>query len=206
MSEKTTNKKTHSKKKADRLGEAGPAAGKLYIISAPSGTGKTTVIKKVMEMKEDIFFSVSVTTRSMRPGEENGVNYHFITDEEYDRLVAEDALLEHAEFAGNRYGTPAGPIIEHTSRGETALLDIDVQGYRQVKEKMPEAVGIFIVPPSLEELERRLRGRGTDTEEKIQQRLKIAETELKTVSEYDHVVVNDIVERAAAEILEIINK
>ena len=96
--------------------------------------------------------------------------------------------------------------MEHTAKGETALLDIDLQGFRQVKEKMPEAVSIFIVPPSLEELERRLRGRGTDTEEKIQQRLKIAETELKSVSEYDHVVVNDIVERAAAEILEIINK
>ncbi len=157
-------------------------------------------------MKDNIFFSVSVTTRAMRPGEVNGVHYHFISDEEYDRLVADDALLEHAEFAGNRYGTPAAPIMEHTAKGETALLDIDLQGFRQVKEKMPEAVSIFIVPPSLEELERRLRGRGTDTEEKIQQRLKIAETELKSVSEYDHVVVNDIVERAAAEILEIINK
>ena len=183
-----------------------PKPGRLYIISAPSGTGKTTVIRKLLEMKDDIFFSVSVTTRDMRPGEENGVHYHFITDAEYDDLVARDELLEHAEYAGNRYGTPAAPIREHTANGHAALLDIDLQGYRQVKEKMPEAVGIFIVPPSIEELERRLRGRGTDSEEKIRQRLKIAETELKSVSEYDHVVVNDEVERAAAEILDIINK
>ncbi len=206
MSEMKSKKGTRSKKQIAVDAPAEVSKGKLYIISAPSGTGKTTVIKKVMEMKDNIFFSVSVTTRAMRPGEVNGVHYHFISDEEYDRLVADDALLEHAEFAGNRYGTPAAPIMEHTAKGETALLDIDLQGFRQVKEKMPEAVSIFIVPPSLEELERRLRGRGTDTEEKIQQRLKIAETELKSVSEYDHVVVNDIVERAAAEILEIINK
>lgn len=206
MSETKAKKCARSKKNSAAGNVKKPEKGKLYIISAPSGTGKTTVINKVMEMKDDIFFSVSVTTRAMRPGEVNGVHYHFISDEEYDRLVAEDALLEHAEFAGNRYGTPAAPILEHTAKGETALLDIDLQGFRQVKEKMPEAVSIFIVPPSLEELERRLRGRGTDTEEKIQQRLKIAETELKSVSEYDHVVVNDIVERAAAEILDIINK
>ena len=206
MSEIKSKKGTRSKKQNADDAPAEVSKGKLYIISAPSGTGKTTVIKKVMEMKDNIFFSVSVTTRAMRPGEVNGVHYHFISDEEYDRLVADDALLEHAEFAGNRYGTPAAPIMEHTAKGETALLDIDLQGFRQVKEKMPEAVSIFIVPPSLEELERRLRGRGTDTEEKIQQRLKIAETELKSVSEYDHVVVNDNVERAAAEILEIINK
>ena len=179
--------------------------GKLYIISAPSGTGKTTVINKVLEMKNDIFFSVSVTTRDMRPGEIDGVHYHFVSNEKYDELVKNDELLEHAEYAGNHYGTPAAPIREHMAQGHAALLDIDLQGYRQVKEKMPEAVGIFIAPPSLEELERRLRGRGTDTDEKIRQRLKIAETELKSVSEYDHVVVNDVVERAAAEILDIIN-
>ena len=206
MSESKGKKKSITVKRKSAGTGNGTAAGKLYIISAPSGTGKTTVIKKVMEMKENIFFSVSVTTRAMRPGEENGVHYHFVTDEEFDRLIADDELLEYAEYAGNRYGTPAAPIREHTAKGETALLDIDLQGFRQVKAKMPEAVSIFIVPPSLEELGRRLRGRGTDTEEKIQQRLKIAETELKAVSEYDHVVVNDIVERAASEILDIINK
>ena len=205
MSEENRKKRSVAAKRKTTGTENRPAVGKLYIISAPSGTGKTTVIKKVMEMKDNIFFSVSVTTRAMRPGEENGVHYHFISDEEFDRLIADDELLEYAEYAGNRYGTPAAPIREHTAKGETALLDIDLQGFRQIKVKMPEAESIFIVPPSLEELGRRLRGRGTDTEEKIQQRLKIAETELKAVSEYDHVVVNDVVERAAAEILDIIN-
>ena len=179
--------------------------GRLFIISAPSGTGKTTVITRLFELKKDLSFSVSVTTRAMRPGEEDGVHYLFITNEQYNCLLSAGELLEHAEFAGNRYGTPARPIKSHIAKGESVLLDIDLQGYRQVKKNMPEAVGIFITPPSLEELERRLRGRGTDSEETIRKRLSIAAGELEASAEYDHIVVNDDVDRAAHEILDIIN-
>lgn len=179
--------------------------GRLFIISAPSGTGKTTVISRLFEFKKDIFFSVSVTTRNMRPGEIDGVHYRFITDEKYNCLLSAGELLEHAEFAGNRYGTPARPIRNHIAKGENVLLDIDLQGFRQVKKNMPASVGIFIAPPSLEELEKRLRGRGTDDENTIQRRLKIAANELKAASEYDYIVVNDDIDRAAHEIQKIIN-
>jgi guanylate kinase len=131
--------------------------GKLYIISAPSGTGKSTVIRELLKKKDNAFFSVSATTREPREGEVNGVNYWFLTRPEFERMVEEGAFLEHAQYVGNYYGTPLQPILDNMAAGNDAILDIEVQGFRQIKQKMPEAVSIFIVPPSMEELEHRLR-------------------------------------------------
>ena len=180
--------------------------GKLYIISAPSGTGKSTVINKMLELRPGIFFSVSATTRAPRQGEVDGVNYLFMTREQFEAMIERGEFLEHAEYVGNCYGTPLLPITEHLEQGTDALLDIEVQGFRQIKAKMPEAVSVFIVPPSLEELERRLRGRGTDSDETIAKRLETAKIELQTADDYDYVVVNDEVDRTAGEILSIMDK
>ena len=175
--------------------------GKLYIIAAPSGTGKSTVIRELLKKKDNAFFSVSATTREPREGEVNGVNYWFLTRPEFERMVEEGAFLEHAQYVGNYYGTPLQPILDSMAAGNDAILDIEVQGFRQIKQKMPEAVSIFIVPPSMEELERRLRSRGTDSEERIRQRLAQAERELEMAPFYDKVVTNDVVQRVTDEIL-----
>lgn len=180
--------------------------GHLFIISAPSGTGKSTVIQKVMEMRSDLYFSVSATTRPPRAGEINGSSYLFMSHDEFLGLIRQNELLEYAEYIGNYYGTPKQPIIEHINRGNDIILDIDVQGCKQVKKAMPEAVSIFLIPPSLEELERRLRSRGTDADEKILKRLSRAKAELSEKGSYDHIVVNDSVEKAAAEIITIIDR
>jgi guanylate kinase len=177
--------------------------GRVFIISAPSGTGKSTVIKKLMETRSDLYFSVSATTRSARPGELDGVSYQFMSHEQFQDLLQRNEFLEHAEYVGNYYGTPKAPVLEHIERGNDIILDIDVQGCKQVKAAMPEAVTIFIIPPSLEELERRLRYRNTDSEDRIVKRLERAITELGEKDTYDHVVVNDSVDQAAQEILQI---
>ena len=179
--------------------------GKLFIISAPSGTGKSTVINEVMKCRENIFFSVSATTRQPRAGEEDGVNYWFISHEKFHTMAENNEFLEYAEYVGNCYGTPLKPILENMENGVDVLLDIEVQGFKQIKEKMPDAISIFIVPPSLEVLEMRLRGRGTDSEEKIKSRLEKACQELKMAKFYDYVVTNDTVEKTAKEIISIMN-
>ncbi len=180
--------------------------GKVFIISAPSGTGKGTIINRIFELREGTELSVSATTRKPREGEVNGVHYHFLTMDQFDDMIQKGQFLEYAEYAGNKYGTPLPPILEKTEKGIHIILEIEVQGFKQVKEKMPEAVSIFIVPPSLEELERRLRNRGTDDEETIVKRLTIARSELSVSEEYDYIVVNDVVDRAAREIISIIDK
>ena len=178
--------------------------GKVIVISAPSGTGKGTVIAKLMETYDGLFLSVSATTRAPRPGEVHGVHYLFMTKEEFNKMAENNDFLEHAEFAGNYYGTPLPPIIEKTSKGISVILEIEVKGFKQVKEKMPEAISVFLAPPSMEELERRLRNRGTDSEEKILERLSIAKEEMKLSEKYDYIVVNDDVDRAVREIINII--
>ena len=166
---------------------------KLIIFSAPSGTGKGTVIRRIMELTDNVRVSVSATTRSPREGEQDGVDYHFISREEFEEMIERGAFLEYAEYSGNYYGTPLAPLEEQTDAGNFVILEIEVQGFLQVKK-----------PPSLKELERRLRGRGTDSEESIRRRLKTARKELPMAERYDCIVVNDEVDRAAGEIIEII--
>ena len=180
--------------------------GKLVIISGPSGTGKGTVIKEIMAQRDDLVFSVSATTRKPRPGETHGVEYLFIPKDDFNKMISNDELLEHAEYVGEFYGTPAKQIIECIDKGKTILLDIEVKGAKQVMAKMPEAVTIFITAPDMNELERRLRGRGTDTEEKLQARLERARQEIPEKEHYKFTVINDSSKRAAAEILEIIDR
>ncbi len=177
--------------------------GQLYIISGPSGSGKSTVLREVFKRRDRLWFSVSATTREPRPGERDGVDYFFVTREEFDRMAADGELLEHAVYVKNCYGTPRKPVLDRMEQGIDVILDIDVQGAEQVKKKMPGAVTVFITPPSMEELDRRLRGRSTESEEKIQERLRTAAAELERAETYDHIVVNDRVERAAEELLAI---
>jgi len=178
--------------------------GKLFIISGPSGAGKSTILNHVLQNIPEIYFSVSATTRNPRPGETHGEHYHFLSQEDFDRLAAEDGFLEYARYVGNSYGTPSAPIREKLEAGIDVLLDIEVQGAGQVKEKMPEAIAIFLSPPSLEILEARLRARGTDTEEKIKHRLETAEVEMRRKEQYDHVVINDTIEKAVEKVKTII--
>lgn len=174
--------------------------GLLVIISGPSGAGKSTVISRLMQLRDDIRFSVSATTRSPRPGEEDGVAYFFKSREEFSSMIENDEFLEYAEYVGNYYGTPAAPVDENISKGCTVLLDIEVQGAMQILEKRSDAVSIFLCPPGLEVLEKRLRGRGTDSEEKIQGRLETARREYKQMPRYAYIVINDEADVAAREL------
>jgi len=178
--------------------------GKLLVISGPSGAGKSTVVSKAIEGRDDICFSTSATTRSPRPGEVDGREYFFVSFERFLEMVEKDELLEHAEYVANRYGTPRAYVEQRLEEGMNVVLDIEVQGARQVRRKMPEAVLIFIAPPSLEELERRLRGRGTDTESAIEGRLIRARQEYQEADFYDYLIVNDDLEKAAAQLNAII--
>lgn len=174
--------------------------GKTFIISGPSGVGKSTVLKALLEKRSDVYFSVSATTRSPRPGEEDGVHYHFMDANSFRQRIAADEFLEYAEYVGNFYGTPKKYVDEAMEQGKDVILDIEVQGAIQVCSKRPEAVRIFIAPPSWEELERRLTERGTDSPEKVQKRLLRAKVEFQTAHTYDYFVINDTVEAAVAEL------
>ena len=180
------------------------AKGQLIVLSGPSGVGKSTVIAELLGQRQDIHFSVSFTTRKPRGGEANGVNYNFVERDEFERMIADGELLEHAEYVNNYYGTSLKVIQEKLDAGIDVLLDIEVQGAAKVRSKCPDAVLIFIIPPSFEELSRRLRGRNTDSEEVIAGRLQKAREEYKQIPKYDYLVVNDKVSAAAEEIISIL--
>ncbi|WP_425568220.1 guanylate kinase [Phytohabitans flavus] len=183
--------------------DARPAA-RLTVLSGPSGVGKDSVIELIRARSPWVWLSVSVTTRKMRDYEVDGVHYYFVDRPEFERMIASGQLLEWAEFAGNLYGTPRGPVQARLDDGVPVLLKIDLQGARQVREAMPEAQLVFLAPPSVEELKRRLIGRGTDDEETIRRRLAHADEELAAESEFDVTVVNDYVERAADELVSLL--
>ncbi|MDF3288862.1 MULTISPECIES: guanylate kinase [Streptomyces] len=174
---------------------------RLTVLSGPSGVGKSTVVGYLRKVHPEVWLSVSVTTRRPRPGERDGVQYHFVDDDEFDKLIANGELLEWAEFAGNRYGTPRQAVLEHLEAGVPVLLEIDLQGARQVRQTMPEARLVFLAPPSWDELVRRLTGRGTESAEVIERRLAAARVELAAESEFDVTLVNTSVEDVARELL-----
>ena len=178
--------------------------GTLIVLSGPSGVGKSTVIAELLSERKDIYFSVSFTTRQPRPGEVDGVNYNFVTRPEFERMIRDNELLEYAEYVGNYYGTSLKVIRDRLDRGQDVLLDIEVQGAATVKAKCPEAVLIFILPPSLEELAHRLQARSTDPEDVIVKRLKRAREECSEIGRYDYLVVNDSVIAAVGEIVSIL--
>lgn len=183
---------------------AGRRRGFLVVLSGPSGVGKNTLLNAVLPKVEGLRYSVSATTRPPRPGEVNGRDYFFLTDEEFDQMVERGELLEWAEFVGRRYGTPRRYIEECLEQGQTVILDIDIQGAAQIRARMPEAVLVFLLPPSLEELRRRIYGRATDSEQAILERLSWAQHELAAVTDYDYVIVNDDLERASDQLRAII--
>ena len=178
--------------------------GLLYVITAPSGCGKGTVLAKLMEKHPELAMSVSATTRAPRPGEIDGVHYYYISKEEFEQKIQNGEMLEHVQYVGNYYGTPKAPVEEKTAAGQDILLEIEVIGGKNIKRLMPNAVLIFIAPPSLGELRARLEGRGTETQEVIEQRLKTAQKELTEYTAFDYVVVNDTVDNCVDQIEAII--
>ena len=174
--------------------------GKLIVISGPSGAGKSTVVFKAIEGKDNVCFSTSVTTRKPRPGEVDGKEYFFVDLDRFREMVENDELLEHAEYVANSYGTPRSYVEQKLSDGMDVILDIEVQGAGQVNEKMPDAVKVFIIPPSMGELKRRLESRGTDTARAIEARLIRARQEYKEADFYDYIIVNDDADKAAGEL------
>ncbi len=174
--------------------------GQLIVLSGPSGVGKSTVIAELMSQRDNIYFSVSYTTRAPRVGEQNGINYNFVSREEFEGMIQRGELLEHAEYVNHYYGTSLKLIQEKLEAGIDVLLDIEVQGAAKVRQRCPDAIFIFIIPPSFEELSRRLHRRNTDSEEVIQGRLEKAKVEFQQVQNYDYLVINDKVANAVAEI------
>ena len=170
--------------------------GRTFVVSGPSGVGKSTVLKALLASRPNLYFSVSATTRAPRPGEEHGVNYYFIEPEMFHQWITDGEFLEYAEYVSNFYGTPLPPVREMLAKGQDILFDIDVQGAAQLRKNMPDARFLFILPPSMEELERRLRGRGLDSEEVILRRLANARAEMQEAPHYDALIVNDDLDTA----------
>lgn len=179
-------------------------SGKLIVISGPSGVGKSTVMKQLLSQCDNMRFSVSATTRPIRPGETDGVNYYFMNRQEFQNLIQQDALLEYAEYVGNFYGTPEGPLNDTLALGHDILLDIEVQGALNVKKRRSDAILIFLAAPSFQELERRLTGRGDTSEAVCRDRLNWARWEYSQAPNYDYIVVNDSVDLAVQEIISIV--
>lgn len=180
--------------------------GQLIVVSGPSGSGKDTVICKAIEkMGDKAFLSVSMTTRQKRGSERDGVDYYFVSVDEFERHIQNGDMLEYAKYGSNYYGTPIAPIKERMNNGETVFLNIEVQGGASIRKLMPEAIEIFIIPPSMRELERRLYKRATEDESAIRKRMDIAKVEMERAVEYDYIVINDDLDEAVDELLSIIN-
>lgn len=180
--------------------------GTLYVFTGPSGAGKGTLLSRLQEQDDRLFYSISATTRAPRPGETDGVQYYFLSKAEFEEKIAQHAFLEYACYVENYYGTLEAPVNEKLEQGFDVVLEIEVQGAMQVHEKRPDAVMVFIAPPSFEELAARLRGRGTEDEEKVFKRLETAKEELKQQHRFDYVIVNDELDRAVEELRDILAK
>lgn len=178
--------------------------GKLYVFTGPSGTGKGTILSHVLKQDKRLFLSVSATTRAPREGETHGKHYYFLDKQTFEDKINKGEFLEHAQYVGNYYGTLEQPVNEQLKSGNDVVLEIEVQGAMQIHEKRPDAVMIFVAPPSIEELERRLIGRGTENAEKIAARMKTAEEELKQSDKFDYIIVNDDLDCAIADLLAIL--
>ena len=178
--------------------------GKLFVLSGPSGCGKSTVISGVMKQYENLRFSVSATTRPIRPGETDGKDYYFVTKDAFLEMIRQDALLEHAQYVENYYGTPAAPVQQLLDQGYDVLLDIEPQGALQVRSRRPDAVLLFLAPPSLKTLEQRLRGRGDTAPELVEKRLDQATWEFTQAEKYDYIVINDDLDTAVSEVLSVL--
>ena len=179
--------------------------GQLIVVSGPSGVGKGTVLKEYLNSRDGIAYSVSATTRQPRPGEENGIHYYFLSREEFERTAAEGGMLEYASYNGNYYGTPKAPVEQQRNQGNDVVLEIEVQGALQVKKSCPDALLIFVAPPSFEELKNRLTGRQTEDAKTVENRLNIARQELMCAGEHDYIIVNDTVEQAVRRLEQIIS-
>ena len=177
---------------------------KVFVITGPSGVGKGTLIRGLLESVPELELSVSATTRSPRPGERDGVEYHFMNQDEFERRAAAGSFVEHAAYSGNRYGTLRSELERRVEAGAPVVLEIEVQGARQVREAMPEAVAVFIAPPSRDALRARLVGRGTDAPDQVDERLRTADRELESQPEFAHVIVNDRLEQATDELVGIV--
>ena len=178
--------------------------GGVFIVAGPSGSGKDTLFKVLFKKRPDIKFSISSITRAMRVGEVEGEKYNFITREKFEDMLKNDELLEYNVYIGNYYGTPKAPVVAAIENGEDILIEVDVNGAKSIREKMPEAVSIFIMPPSYKELKRRLSGRGTESEEVIEKRMHESLSEIARATEFDYIVVNDNIDEAVDDIIEII--
>lgn len=178
--------------------------GGVFVVSGPSGSGKDTVLKGLFAENPDIVFSISSITRAMRPGEKEGEKYNFISRKHFEEMIKNDLLLEHNVFVDNYYGTPRIPVEKAVSEGRDIIIEVDVNGAAQIRKKLPEAVTVFIMPPSFEELKRRLVGRGTESEELIEKRLRSALDEIKRAGEYDYIIVNDDAAAASQSLMSVI--
>ena len=179
--------------------------GGIFIISGPSGSGKDTLLKELFKKFPEIKFSISSVTRDMREGEKEGEKYNFISRSKFEEMIKNDELLEYNVYVGNYYGTPKKPVIQAVDKGEDIVIEVDVNGAKNIRSKLPQAISIFIMPPSFEELERRLSDRGTETKEAIAERMNSALSEIKRAVEYDYIVVNDDIDIAVQDIIQIIS-
>ncbi len=179
--------------------------GGVFVVAGPSGSGKDTLFKELFKRRPEIKFSISSITRPMRVGEVEGEKYNFITREKFLSMLENDELLEYNEYIGNYYGTPKAPVIAAIEKGQDILIEVDVNGAKEICEKLPEAVTVFIMPPSYKELKRRLSGRGTETQELIDKRMKEALNEIARATEFDYIVVNDDINTAVDDIIEVIS-